>query len=95
MPSSRWIASLNTRAAVTAHFAAPGCGLNTAALPAAAMLMTLQAIVGIEWVEGRHRPDHPERRVFLQRNPMIAAEPVRVQELDARHTRRPLSFSIL
>jgi hypothetical protein len=33
--------------------------LNTAALPAAAMLMMLQAMVGIEWVEGVTAPITP------------------------------------
>src|SRR5437867_9948619 len=52
MPVSRWIAWLYVRTAVTAQRAAAGCGLNTTALPAAAIFTTLPLSVGMEWVLG-------------------------------------------
>jgi len=59
IPNSRWMASLNTRTAASAHFAAPGWALNTTELPAATMLMMLHATVGIECVDGVTAPITP------------------------------------
>jgi hypothetical protein len=61
--------------------------LNTAALPAATMLMMLHAIVGMECVLGRDRADDSERRVFLEGDAVVAAQAVGIQELDARGCR--------
>ena len=54
------MASLNRCVPFAATFAPPGCGLATMALPAASMLMALQASVGNECVTGVIAPITPK-----------------------------------
>ena len=59
MPMASWIAWLNSCTPLQAMRAPLGCGLQTSALPAASMLMALQASVGSECVTGVMTPMTP------------------------------------
>ena len=83
MPMASWIAWLNSCTPLQAMRAPLGCGLQTRALPAASMLMALQASVGSECVTGVMTPMTPKGAYSCSDDAVLAAEGVGAQELDA------------
>ena len=96
MPMASWIAWLNSCTPLQAMRAPLGCGLQTRALPAASMLMALQASVGSECVTGVMTPMTPNGAYSCRAMPFSPLKAsVRRNSTPGMRSAMTFSFSIL